>query len=66
MNKQELIDVVAASAGVSKSGAGRAVQAVLDVIHRDREPRRGDATHRLRRTSQGIYASQTESQACYG
>ncbi|MGQ7908741.1 HU family DNA-binding protein [Burkholderia sp. BC1] len=32
MNKQELIDAVAAGAGGSKSEAGKAVQAVLDVI----------------------------------
>nr|WP_057929966.1 HU family DNA-binding protein [Burkholderia ambifaria] len=32
MNKQELIDAVAAGAGVSKSEAGKAVQAVLDAI----------------------------------
>ncbi|WP_419689942.1 HU family DNA-binding protein [Burkholderia theae] len=32
MNKQELIDAVAADAGVSKSEAGKVVQAVLDVI----------------------------------
>ncbi|WP_175964036.1 HU family DNA-binding protein [Burkholderia pyrrocinia] len=32
MNKQELIDAVAAGAGVSKSDAGKAVQAVLEVI----------------------------------
>ncbi|RQR76529.1 MULTISPECIES: HU family DNA-binding protein [unclassified Burkholderia] len=32
MNKQELIDAVAAGAGVSKSDASKAVQAVLDAI----------------------------------
>ncbi|KAB0661965.1 HU family DNA-binding protein [Burkholderia diffusa] len=32
MNKQELIDVVAAGAGVSKSEASKTVQAALDVI----------------------------------
>ncbi|WP_321926465.1 HU family DNA-binding protein [Burkholderia sp. BCC1998] len=32
MNKQELIDAVAAGAGVSKSDASKAVQAVLDTI----------------------------------
>ncbi|NTY41151.1 HU family DNA-binding protein [Burkholderia diffusa] len=32
MNKQELIDAVAAGAGVSKSEASKTVQAALDVI----------------------------------
>jgi len=32
MNKQELIDAVAAGAGVSKSEASKTVQAMLDVI----------------------------------
>ncbi|MGY4730748.1 HU family DNA-binding protein [Burkholderia pyrrocinia] len=32
MNKQELVDAVAIGAGVSKSEAGKTVQAVLDVI----------------------------------
>ncbi|MDN7500751.1 HU family DNA-binding protein [Burkholderia gladioli] len=32
MNKQELIDAVAASVGASKSDATKTVQAVLDVI----------------------------------
>ncbi|HDR9153332.1 TPA: HU family DNA-binding protein [Burkholderia vietnamiensis] len=32
MNKQELIDAVAAGAGVSKSDASKTVQAVLDAI----------------------------------
>lgn len=32
MNKQELIDAVAAGAGVSKNEASKTVQAVLDVI----------------------------------
>ncbi|MDR6500243.1 DNA-binding protein HU-beta [Burkholderia ambifaria] len=32
MNKQELIDPVAAGAGVSKSDASKTVQAVLDAI----------------------------------
>ncbi|KVK96207.1 HU family DNA-binding protein [Burkholderia ubonensis] len=32
MNKQELIDAVAAGAGVSKSEASKTVQAVLDAI----------------------------------
>ncbi|RQZ19630.1 HU family DNA-binding protein [Burkholderia sp. Bp9031] len=32
MNKQELIDAVAADAGISKVAASEAIQAVLDVI----------------------------------
>ncbi|MBM5690981.1 hypothetical protein GSH03_21205 [Burkholderia pseudomallei] len=32
MNKQELIDAVAAGAGVSKTDASKTVQAVLDAI----------------------------------
>lgn len=34
MNKQELIDAVAADAGLSKAAASEAIQAVLDVITR--------------------------------
>ena len=41
MNKQELIDAVAAGTGTSKTDAGEAVQAVLDVIART--VARGDA-----------------------
>ncbi|AFQ49830.1 DNA-binding protein [Burkholderia sp. A9] len=32
MNKQELIDAVAADTGLSKTATGEAIQAVLDVI----------------------------------
>ncbi|HDR9204405.1 HU family DNA-binding protein [Burkholderia vietnamiensis] len=34
MNKQELIDAVAADTGLSKTAAGEAIQTVMDVIAR--------------------------------